>query len=68
MQGAEPTFENQTEVVCWIEWSKVINGVDPDNIIQPAKPRANFPNYDNVPKSDQISIEVKWTHFIHSLK
>ena len=30
MQGAEPTFENQTEVVCWIEWSnlKVNNGVD----------------------------------------
>ena len=57
MQGAEPTFENQTEVVCWIEWSKVINGVDPDDIIQPVNPRifvTNFPNYDNVPKSDRM--------------
>ena len=38
MQGAEPDFEDQTEVVCWIEWNKTVHGVDPDNVTQPAEP------------------------------
>lgn len=57
MQGVEPDFEDQSKVVCWIEWNKLFHGVDPNDVIQPVKPRlfvTRFTDYDKVPKSKRI--------------
>ena len=57
MQGAEPTFQDQTNVVCWLEWNKVINGVEPDAVVQPAEPRlfvTHLTDYDVVPKAKRM--------------
>ena len=35
MQGAEPTFQDQSTVVCWIEWNKMVHGVEPNDVTQP---------------------------------
>ena len=39
MQGEEPTFEEQHEVVTWIEGTRKLLGIDPAAKQQPAKPR-----------------------------
>ena len=38
MQGAEPTFEEQAEVITWIEGTKKIFDIDPAAKLQPTKP------------------------------
>ena len=38
MQGKEPTFEEQAEVITWIEGTKKILDIDPAAKPQPAKP------------------------------
>ena len=54
MQGAEPTFGKQTDVVCWIELNKLIKGVDPGDVSQPGGLRlfvTHSTDYKTVPKS-----------------
>lgn len=57
MQGAEPTFQDQTTVVCWIEWNKVLHGVDPDDVLQPVQPRlfaTHLSDYNIIPQANRI--------------
>ena len=57
MQGAEPTFQDQTDVVCWIECNKMLKGVEPDAVIQPTEPRlfaTHLSDYDIIPKANRI--------------
>ena len=57
MQGAEPTFEDQTTVVCWIEVNKLLHGVEPDDVTQPAEPRifaTHLSDYSIIPKANRI--------------
>ena len=57
MQGAEPTFQDQTTVVCWIEYNKVLHGVDPDDVLQPVQPRlfaTHLSDYDVIPQANRI--------------
>lgn len=57
MKGAEPDFDEQTKVVYWLDANKKKYGIDPDDVVQPAKPRlfvSNFTSYDKVPKSRRM--------------
>ena len=57
MQGAESTFQDQTDVVCWIECNKMLKGVEPDAVIQPTEPRlfaTHLSDYDIIPKANRI--------------
>lgn len=57
MQGAEPTFQDQTDVVCWIEWNKTLKNVEPDDVVQPAEPRlfaTHLSDYDLIPEANRI--------------
>ena len=55
MKGAEPDFEDQLEVIAWVERSEML-GVDPDTMKQPAEPRIFFSHlpYDHVPKGGKM--------------
>ena len=56
MQGAEPDFKEQTDVVCFLEASKKMFGVEPENFVQPAEPRlflSHLP-YFRVPKGGKV--------------
>ena len=55
MNGAEPDFEDQFEVMMWVERSRMF-GVDPDTMTQPAEPRIFFSHlpYDRVPKGGKM--------------
>ena len=55
MNGAEPDFEDQYEIVAWVERGKMF-GVDPDTMTQPAEPRIFFSHlpYDRVPKGGKM--------------
>ena len=56
MQGAEPDFEEQEDVIAWIEKSQELFGVDPDAKPQPAEPRiflSHLP-YIRVPKGRKV--------------
>ena len=54
MNGAEPDFEDQLEVMTWVERSRMF-GVDLDTMKQPAEPRIFFSHlpYDRVPKEER---------------
>ena len=57
MQGAEPTFQDQSTIVCWIEWNKMVHGVEPNDVTQPELPRlfaTHLSDYDIIPKANQI--------------
>ena len=55
MKGAEPEFEDQFEVMTWVERSQIL-GVDLDTMKQPAEPRIFFSHlpYDRVPKGGKM--------------
>ena len=57
MQGTEPDFEDQTKVVCWLEWNKKLHESDTTEFTQPAEPRlyvTRFTDYHVVPKSSRM--------------
>ena len=57
MQGAEPTFQDQSTVVCWIEWNKMVHGVEPNDVTQPELSRlfaTHLSDYGIIPKANQI--------------
>ena len=55
MKGAEPDFEDQLEVMTWVERSQMF-GVDLDTMKQPTEPRIFFSHlpYDHVPKGGKM--------------
>ena len=55
MKGAEPDFEDQFEVMTWVERSQMF-GVDLDTMKQPAEPRIFFSHlpYDRIPKGGKM--------------
>ena len=56
MHGAEPDFDNQTDVVTWIELAEKRYGIDPATMSQPAKPYilATHLPYPLVPKRGKL--------------
>ena len=55
MHGAEPDFEDQTKIVCWIETNVMLHGVPPDEVKQPGDIRifvTHYTEYDIVPKAE----------------
>ena len=59
MQGADPDFDDQTKVVCWLEWCKIQYGIEPDAVKQPAEPYVyvsdtHFTDYDIVPQVERM--------------
>ena len=78
MQGSDPDFDDQTKVVCWIEWNKIAHDIEPDAVKQPAEPYVyvtHFTDYDIVPKAermiycfrDQLDALYSWYRMLDSL-
>ena len=56
MKGAEPGFEEQEEIMAWVERSQTVYGEDPNTKPQPAEPRLFFSHlpYNRVPKGGKL--------------
>ena len=56
MKGAEPNFEEQEEIMAWVERSQSVNGEDPNTKPQPAEPRLFFSHlpYNRIPKGGKL--------------
>ena len=55
MKGAEPDFEDQNEIMAWVERSQMF-GEDPNTKPQPAEPRLFFSHlpYNRIPKGGKL--------------
>ena len=57
MQGSDPDFDDQTKVVCWIEWNKILHGIEPDAVKQPAEPyvyATHHTDYNIIPEAERM--------------
>lgn len=56
MQGAEPDFREQLDVVCYLSMNEDTFGTSPEKFVQPAQPRIYFSHltYADVPKDGKL--------------